>query len=31
MTADLHATHPLLTHHHQRHQANYRYQDPVEF
>jgi anti-sigma regulatory factor (Ser/Thr protein kinase) len=31
MTADLHATHPLLTHHHQRHQTNDRYQDPVEF
>ncbi len=31
MTADLHATHPLLTHHHQRHQTNDRYQDPFEF
>ena len=31
MAADLYATHPLLAHHHQRHQANDRYQDPVEF
>ncbi len=31
MTADLHATHPLLAHHHQRHQRNDRYQPPVDF